>query len=139
MTQTYDELVAKYGEDNAKFLYDQLCDMTRNYSGMTFIEMGIEPDDRFERQAREKAAERGWSSKGGRRHGVDPAIGRWPLGCRPFSGGPAGRPRGGQLRREVIKVEIVQKSPVKGLSIPLNGYQRVLAVFDGTAGLTRCP
>jgi len=27
---------------------------------MTFIEMGIEPDDRFERQARQQAAERGW-------------------------------------------------------------------------------
>jgi hypothetical protein len=34
--------------------------MTRNYSGMTYIEMGIEPDDRFERKAREEAAERGW-------------------------------------------------------------------------------
>ena len=60
MIQTYDELVAKYGEDNAKFLYEQLCDMTRNYSGLTFIEMGVEPDDRFERQARQQAAERGW-------------------------------------------------------------------------------
>ena len=60
MTQTYEELVAKYGEDNAKFLYEQLCNMTRNYSGMTFIEMGIEPDDRFEQQARQQAAERGW-------------------------------------------------------------------------------
>ena len=60
MIQTYDELVAKYGEDNAKFLYEQLCNMTRNYTGMTFIEMGIEPDDRFERQARQQAAERGW-------------------------------------------------------------------------------
>ena len=61
MTQTYEELVAKYGEDNAKFLYEQLCNMTRNYSGLTFIEMGIEPDDRFERQARRQAAERGWT------------------------------------------------------------------------------
>jgi hypothetical protein len=60
MNQTYEDLVAKYGEDNAQFLYEQLCDMTRNYSGMTFIEMGIEPDDRFERQAYEQAAERGW-------------------------------------------------------------------------------
>ena len=60
MIQTYEELVAKYGEDNAKFLYDQLCNMTRNYSGLTFIEMGVEPDDRFERQARQQAADRGW-------------------------------------------------------------------------------
>ena len=60
MVQSYEELVAKYGEDNAKFLYEQLCNMTKNYSAMAFIEMGIEPDDRFERRAREQAAERGW-------------------------------------------------------------------------------
>jgi hypothetical protein len=61
MTQTYEELVAKYGEDNAKFLYEQLCNMTRNYSGIAYIAMGIEPDDRFERRARQQAAERGWT------------------------------------------------------------------------------
>ncbi len=61
MTQTYEELVARYGEDNAKFLYEELCNMTRNYTGIAYIEMGIEPDDRFERQAREQAAERGWT------------------------------------------------------------------------------
>ena len=60
MTQTYEELLAKYGEDNARFLYDQLCNMTRNYSGMTYIAMGIEPDDRFEQQARQQAAQQGW-------------------------------------------------------------------------------
>lgn len=60
MAQTYEELVAKYGEDNARFLFEQLGNMTRNYSGLTFIEMGIEPDDRFERTARQQAAERGW-------------------------------------------------------------------------------
>ena len=60
MAQTFEELAAKYGEDNARFLQQQLGDLTRNYSGLTFIEMGIEPDDRFERQAREEAAERGW-------------------------------------------------------------------------------
>jgi len=60
MTQSYEELVAKYGEDNARFLYDQLCNMTRNYSRMTYIEMGIEPDGRFEQQARREAQQRGW-------------------------------------------------------------------------------
>jgi hypothetical protein len=60
MAQTYEELVVKYGEDNARYLHEQLGDMTRNYSGLTFVAMGIEPDDRFERQAREEAAERGW-------------------------------------------------------------------------------
>jgi hypothetical protein len=61
MTQSYEDLVAKYGEDNAQFLYQQLCDMTRNYSGIAYLEMGIEPDDRFERQARVTAAREGWT------------------------------------------------------------------------------
>ncbi|MCR4410952.1 MAG: DUF1638 domain-containing protein [Thermoguttaceae bacterium] len=60
MTQSYEDLVAKYGEDNARFLYEQLCNMTRNYSALAYIEMGIEPDDRFERHTRELAASRGW-------------------------------------------------------------------------------
>ena len=60
MTQSYEDLVAKYGEDNAQFLYEQLCNMTRNYRQFTYIAMGIEPDDRFERQVREEAAAAGW-------------------------------------------------------------------------------
>jgi hypothetical protein len=60
MDWTYDELVAKYGEDNARFLYDELANRPSNYGQMTFIEMGVEPDDRFERQAGQAAAERGW-------------------------------------------------------------------------------
>jgi hypothetical protein len=60
ITRTYEELVAKYGEDNARYLLAQLGDPTRNYKRMTFIEMGIEPDDRFERHARAEAAQRGW-------------------------------------------------------------------------------
>ncbi len=60
MMQSHEDLVARYGEDNAKFLYEQLCNMTRNYSKLTFIEMGIEPDDRFERETRELAASKGW-------------------------------------------------------------------------------
>jgi hypothetical protein len=61
MTLTYEELLAKYGEDNARFLYDQLCNMTRNYSKIAFIEMGVEPDDRFEQQAQGDAAALGWT------------------------------------------------------------------------------
>lgn len=36
------------------------ADLTSNYCQLTFIEMGVEPDDRFERQTREEAARRGW-------------------------------------------------------------------------------
>jgi hypothetical protein len=55
---SYEELVAKYGEENAKYLYEQLGNHTRNYGQFTFIEMGIEPDDRFEKAAAAEAAER---------------------------------------------------------------------------------
>jgi len=60
MDSSYEELVEKYGEDNARFLYEELCDYTHNYGRFTFIEMGVEPDDRFEKHTREAAHDRGW-------------------------------------------------------------------------------
>ena len=57
---SYEDLVARYGEDNAAFLYEQLREMTHNYRRLTFIEMGIEPDGRFEEQTRREAAAQGW-------------------------------------------------------------------------------
>ncbi len=60
MNRSYAELVEKYGEDNAGFLAEQFADMTHNYSKLTFIEMGIEPDGRFEEETRRQAQERGW-------------------------------------------------------------------------------
>jgi hypothetical protein len=59
LAQSYEDLVARYGEDNAKFLFEELCNM-RHYAGLTFIEMGIEPDDRFQRQSEAEAETRGW-------------------------------------------------------------------------------
>ncbi len=58
IAQTFEEMVARYGEDNAKYLWEELGGYTKNYGKLTFIEMGIEPDDRFERQTREEAAKR---------------------------------------------------------------------------------
>ena len=58
--QDYAELVARYGEDNAKYLWAELGDLTKNYSKFTYIDMGIGPDASFEQQAREEAAQRGW-------------------------------------------------------------------------------
>ena len=60
MDQTYEELVEQYGEDNAEFLWEELCNTEKNYSQITFIEMGVEPDDRFEKIAREEAASKHW-------------------------------------------------------------------------------
>jgi hypothetical protein len=56
-----EELVAKYGEDNAAYLWEQLGDYTRNYRRLTYIETGIEPDKSFETSAEEEAHRRGWA------------------------------------------------------------------------------
>ena len=60
MDLSYEALAEKYGEDNAKYLWQQLCDTTKNYGQLTFIQMGIEPDNRFERQTEQRAADLGW-------------------------------------------------------------------------------
>jgi hypothetical protein len=61
MDMSFDDLVAKYGEENARFLYDELCDTTKHYKQITFITMGVEPPGHFENLARDRAQERGWA------------------------------------------------------------------------------
>jgi len=58
MDMTYEDMVKKYGEENAQYLYDQLCDQTKHYRRMTFITMGVEPDGSFRTRAEERAAEK---------------------------------------------------------------------------------
>ena len=53
----YDDLVERYGEENARYLRWELM---KHYRQFTFIEMGVEPDRRFEEQTRNEAAVRGW-------------------------------------------------------------------------------
>jgi len=57
LSLNYNELLRHYGEEQARYLEREL---TRHYRQFTFIEMGVEPDDRFEQQVRRQAAERGW-------------------------------------------------------------------------------
>ena len=60
MDLSYEQLVEQYGEDNAGFLWEELCNTEKNYSQITFIEMGVEPDDSFEKIAEEEAASKQW-------------------------------------------------------------------------------
>lgn len=53
-------LIAKYGDDNGRYLYDELRRYERSYRQLTFIETGLESDGRFEQQARAEAAEKNW-------------------------------------------------------------------------------
>lgn len=61
MDLSYEELVAKYGAENAAYLYETLCDTLKNYNQVTFIEMGLEPNDSFEQHAQQEATQRGWT------------------------------------------------------------------------------
>jgi len=58
---TLADLIAKYGEDNGRFLYDEFTRYQRQYQQLTFIETGLECDGRFEQQARAEAAEKNWT------------------------------------------------------------------------------
>ncbi|MCA9441862.1 MAG: DUF1638 domain-containing protein [Candidatus Omnitrophica bacterium] len=60
MDLSYEDLVAKYGEDNAKYLFEELHGNERGYQRIAFIEMGVEPDDRFEDRAKKEAKDKGW-------------------------------------------------------------------------------
>jgi len=53
-------MIEKYGEDNGRYLYEELNRYRQNYRRLTFIETGLEADGRFEEQSRAEAVERGW-------------------------------------------------------------------------------
>jgi hypothetical protein len=59
MNQSMQELIEQYGEDNAEFLYETLCNGTKNYNRFAWIPMGVEPAA-MEQAARDLATERGW-------------------------------------------------------------------------------
>lgn len=59
--QSLDELIEKYGEENGRYLHEQLTSYNQNYTGLTYIRTGLEADGRWEQQARDEAATRGWS------------------------------------------------------------------------------
>jgi len=59
MNMSLQELIEEYGEDNAQFLYETLCNGVKNYERFAYIPMGVEPKE-MRQTAEEQAAERGW-------------------------------------------------------------------------------
>jgi len=57
---TLEDLIARYGEDNGRYLFEQFSGYQRAYRRLTYIETGLEPDGSFERRAREEAALHNW-------------------------------------------------------------------------------
>jgi hypothetical protein len=57
---TLDGLVERYGEENGRYIFEELNRFQRSYTRLTYIETGLEPDRSFEIRAREEAASRNW-------------------------------------------------------------------------------
>lgn len=60
MNSSFEELVEKYGEDNAKFLWEELCQHSKHYGQFTYIEMGVADERPFQEQTKKEAEKRGW-------------------------------------------------------------------------------
>ena len=61
LAMQYEELVSKYGEDNAKYIWETLGDRTQHYNRLTYIQMGLECEEPFRDMARREAEEKGWT------------------------------------------------------------------------------
>lgn len=55
-----DQFIEKYGEDNGRYLYDEMTRYQANYSRLIYIETGLEPDASFHDEAAREAEKRGW-------------------------------------------------------------------------------
>ncbi|HTP58968.1 MAG TPA: DUF1638 domain-containing protein [Spirochaetia bacterium] len=60
LTESYREMVLKYGKENADFLRDTLGDWMKNYSRFLYLHMDICDEKPFIEAAQKDAARRGW-------------------------------------------------------------------------------
>ena len=77
----FDELVRRYGEENARYIVEQLSGGLRHYDRFAFITAGLGPEEEYMRETRRVAKERGWKVsvlKGSMRLFNLMASGRWP-------------------------------------------------------------
>jgi hypothetical protein len=78
LSDSYEEMVAKYGRENADFIRETLGDWKKNYTRMLYIEMGVCDETPFIDAARRQAEQRGWS--------FDRCKGDWSLLKKLFAG-----------------------------------------------------
>jgi hypothetical protein len=58
---TLEAFIAKYGEENGRYLHEQFSSFRRHYTGLTYISTGIPSDGASRNQARSEAAGQGWT------------------------------------------------------------------------------
>ena len=59
--RTRDELIAKYGEENGIYLFEQFAAFRRNYTGLTYISTSVGPEQEFMSVARAEAEKEHWA------------------------------------------------------------------------------
>ena len=59
--RTVEELVAQYGEENGKYLFEQFNAFRRHYSGLTYISTGVASDEASRAKAHAEAEKEGWT------------------------------------------------------------------------------
>jgi len=58
--QSYEQLVAKYGRDNADYIVQTLGGWRKNYTHILYLQMGVCDESPFIEQARRRARREGW-------------------------------------------------------------------------------
>ena len=58
--RSLDDLIAQYGEDNGRYLFEQFTSYRRKYSGLTYISTGMNEEESLVNQARAEAEQEGW-------------------------------------------------------------------------------
>ncbi len=61
LTESYDEMVSKYGRENADFIRETMGDWMKNYSHMLYLKMGACDEGPLIAEARARAERNGWS------------------------------------------------------------------------------
>ncbi len=59
--QSLEALIARYGEDNGRYLYEEMTRYRSGYQKLAFIESGLEADGHFLAEAAAEAQEKGWA------------------------------------------------------------------------------
>ena len=59
--ESLEALIGKYGEDNGRYLYEEMTRYRSQYRKLTFIETGLEAGGKFLAEAAAEAQENGWT------------------------------------------------------------------------------
>ncbi|MFP4106615.1 MAG: DUF1638 domain-containing protein [Phycisphaerae bacterium] len=61
LTESYADMVARYGKNNADYILSTLGDWRKNYTDLLYLEMGVCDESPFIDAARAEARENGWT------------------------------------------------------------------------------